>query len=124
MHSFIKLITAFLLALSVISWGVDAAPSRSRKFHRHGRKRPVVLGGYTFKLHQHRNSKYKRTKYSGVVELANTYKKFNVLLPDSLANAIAGIVSQLEGTEDSPAKPLTASDVNFGGQRFHCDTCF
>jgi hypothetical protein len=111
MHTFIRLFTALSLTLSLASWGVDAAPSR--RISKHGHKGPRVLGGSTFRLHQHRNPKYKRTKNSGTVELAKTYKKFNVLLPDELANAIAGIVGRLQGTPDSPAT-INASDVNFG----------
>lgn len=112
MHTFIKLLSAVLLVLSLTAWGVDAAPKHKSKFSKH-RAGPLVLGGSTFKINQHHNPNYKRTANSGTVELAKTYKKFNVLFPDQLANAIAGIVGRLQGTNGVPA-PVNVSDVNFG----------
>ncbi|OBT56402.1 hypothetical protein VE04_03360 [Pseudogymnoascus sp. 24MN13] len=113
MHTFIKLLSAVLLVLSLTAWGVDASPRHKSKFSKHYRKGPLVLGGSTFKINQHHNPKYKRTANSGTVELAKTYKKFNVLFPDQLANAIAGIVGRLQGT-DGVSAPLNVSNVNFG----------
>ncbi|OBT42007.1 hypothetical protein VE00_06655 [Pseudogymnoascus sp. WSF 3629] len=113
MHTFIKLLSAVLLVLSLTAWGVDASPRHKTKFSKHYRKGPSVLGGSTFKIKQHHNANYKRTANSGTVELAKTYKKFNVLFPDQLANAIAGIVGRLQGT-DGVSAPLNASNVNFG----------
>ncbi|KFX87380.1 hypothetical protein V495_01496 [Pseudogymnoascus sp. VKM F-4514 (FW-929)] len=114
MHTFIKLISAVLLVLSLTAWGVDASPRRHKgKFTKHYRTGPSVLGGSTFKVNQHHNPNYKRTANSGPVELAKTYKKFNVLFPDQLSNAIAGIVGRLQGTDGVPAK-VDPSNVNFG----------
>lgn len=114
MHTFIKLISAVLLVLSLTAWGVDASPRRHKaKFTKHYRTGPSVLGGSTFKVHQHHNPNYKRTANSGPVELAKTYKKYNVLFPDQLSNAIAGIVGRLQGTDGVPAK-VDPSNVTFG----------
>lgn len=113
MHTFIKLLSAVLLVLSLTAWGVDASPRHKTKFNKHYRTGPLVLGGSTFKINQHFNPNYKRTANSGPVELAKTYKKFNVLFPDQVANAIAGIVGRLQGT-DNVTVPFNASDVNFG----------
>lgn len=113
MHTFIKLLSAVLLVLSLTAWGVDAAPKHKSKFSKHHRTGPLVLGGSTFKINQHHNPNYKRTANSGPVELAKTYKKFNVLFPDQLANAIAGIVGRLQGT-DGISAPVNTSTVNFG----------
>ncbi|KFY23994.1 hypothetical protein V493_05494 [Pseudogymnoascus sp. VKM F-4281 (FW-2241)] len=113
MHTFIKFLSAVLLVLSLTAWGADASPRHKAKFNKHHRKGPIVLGGSTFKINQLHNPNYHRTANSGPVELANTYKKFNVLFPDQVATAIAGIVGRLQGTDDAPV-PMNASDVNFG----------
>ena len=113
MHTFIKLLSAVLLVLSLTAWGVDAAPRHKSKFSKHYRNGPLVLGGSTFRINQLHNANYKRTANSGPVELAKTYKKFNILFPDQLANAIAGIVGRLQGT-DGVSAPVNTSTVNFG----------
>lgn len=108
MHTFVKLLfTALLLSLFLNSWTVDAAPSRRGRKHGHGGTR--VFGGSTHRLRQFRNKKYKRTANSGTVALAKTYKKFNVLLPDELANAIAGIVVRLNNKTTATGNGTTAA---------------
>jgi hypothetical protein len=110
MHSPTKLLfAALLLSLFLTSWTVDAAPSRRGRGRKLGYNGPRVLGGSTYRLRQFRNKKYKRTANSGTVALAKTYQKFNVPLPDSLANAIAGIVARLEGTGEIPLSNSTVT---------------
>lgn len=113
MHTFIKSFWAVLLILSLTAWGVDASPRFKTKFTKHHRNGPLVLGGSTFKVNQRHNPNYKRTANSGTVELAKTYKKFNVLFPDQVANAIAGIVARLQGTGNGTTA-VNATNVNFG----------
>ncbi|KFY27312.1 hypothetical protein V491_00950 [Pseudogymnoascus sp. VKM F-3775] len=114
MQTFIKSFWAVLLVLSLTAWSVDASPRfKTKKFTKHYRTGPLVLGGSTFKVNQRYNPNYKRTANSGTVELAKTYKKYNVLFPDQLANAIAGIVGRLQGTGNGTTA-VNASNVNFG----------
>lgn len=120
MHSLTKLLLAvFLLSLLLASWTVDAAPFPRGRGRKHGYNGPSVLGGSTYRLQQFRNKKYKRTANSGTVALAKTYQKFNVLLPNSLANAIAGIVARLEGKGDIPFSNSTVRAGVMMGEHFY-----
>jgi uncharacterized membrane protein YedE/YeeE len=89
MHTASNVFAAALAASVIFSSAfVEAAPRG-----RDGDHDVRVLGGETYRLRQWHNEKYKRDANTGPLKLAKTYNKFNAPLPDSLANAIAGIIA-------------------------------
>lgn len=89
MHSFTT-ITAAAASLLFTASFVSTAPVASL---RDVLDDIIVLGGSTYRLGQVYNPGYKGIATTGTAAYAKALTKYNVALPDDLANAIAGIVA-------------------------------